>query len=218
MPPDHRQLTHLAWWNVALHVLALVLAVVGMRPGSPGFDLETRRAYLAAFPLAWSLGWGLWMLCALLQIAFYAVLVRHLPEHADVARLAVTLACAGMAIDLSCDTIFIAVLPHFATGGPENVPVFLALEKLTESVSLIVANSLYVFACSLLTLCLRDRAGGAPLVTAAGVGVLIFGLLLSAAGFAGSWLAELATAPTILCYCAWVLLAARSVASGGGMK
>jgi hypothetical protein len=218
MPPETRLLTHLAWWNVALHLLGLVLALVGMRPGSPAFDLETRRAYLAAFPLAWSLGWGTWMLCALLQIAFYAVLARHFPEHPDVARLAVMLACAGMAIDLSCDTIFLAVLPHFAAGGPENVPVFLALEKLTDSVSLVVANSLYVFACFLLTMCLRDRVRRAPLVIAAGGGVLVFGLLLSAAGFTGSWLAELATGPTIVCYCAWVLLATRSVNSGGGVK
>jgi hypothetical protein len=216
MPSDQRLLTHLAWWNVALHVLGLILALVGMRPGSPAFDLETRRTYLAAFPLAWSLGWGTWMLCALLQISFYAVLARHLPEHADMARLAVTLACAGMAIDLSCDTIFLAVLPYFAGGGPENVPVFLALEKLTQSVSLVVANGLYVFACFLLTLCLRDRPGPASFAIAAGWGVLVFGLLLSAAGFVGSWLAELATGPTIVCYCAWVLLATRAVLFGGG--
>jgi hypothetical protein len=218
MPPDNRLLTHLAWWNVALHVLGLVLALVGMRPGSPAFDLETRRAYLAAFPLAWSAGWAAWMLCALLQIAFYAVLARHLPAHADAARLAVMLACAGMAVDLSCDATFLAVLPHFAAGGTENLPVFLALEKVTESVSLIVANSLYVFACFLLTWCLRDRVRGFPFVIAAGWGVLVFGLLLSAAGFAGSWLAEVATGPTIVCYCAWVLLAARAVNSVGDKK
>ena len=149
--------------GVAAHLIPLALgsqtAGSVLRPaaynGVVGFKPTYGRiSKRGVFPLAWSLGWGTWMLCALLQISFYAVLARHLSEHADLARLAVTLACAGMAIDLSCDTIFLAVLPHFAAGGPENVPVFLALEKLTESVSLVVANSLYVFACFLLTLAL----------------------------------------------------------------
>jgi hypothetical protein len=212
----NRLLTYLAWANVAVHALALALAWFGMRPGSPAFDLDTRRAYLAGQPLAWSLGWGSWMACAALQVAFYAELARHLPEHPHAARLAVTVACAGAAVDLFCDALFITVLPGVAAGGKEAEPVFLALERLGGAGGLIVANGFYVLATLILTLCLRGRAGLAPYTIEAGLGVFVFGIQLSAAGFTGvPWHAEALTGPTIGCFCVWVVLAARSFSSPG---
>src|SRR6266508_211078 len=95
---DHRLLTVLAWVNVVLHLAGLGFAVLTMRPGSPAIDLDVRRAYLAAQPVGWSLGWGTWMLCALAQVGFYAALAPHLPERIHTARLAVALAAAGMGI------------------------------------------------------------------------------------------------------------------------
>jgi hypothetical protein len=150
--------------------------------------------------------------CALLQVAFYAALASHVTEHPHVARLAVTIACAGAVVDLFCDALFITVLPAAAAGGRENEALFLALERLGSAGGLIVANGFYVLATFLLTLCLRGRPGVAPGVLAAGYGVFGFGLLLSAAGFTGvAWHAEVMTGPTIGCFCLWVLLAARSV-------
>src|SRR5262249_3946456 len=102
-----RALVGLAWLNVLVHVLALILALVGMRPGSPLVELPQRLAYLARSPLGWSLGWGTWMFCTLALIAFFAVLARHLPEHGEVARLAVILAVAGGILDLFCDVVYI---------------------------------------------------------------------------------------------------------------
>jgi hypothetical protein len=214
---NHRLLTWLAWANVVLHLAALVLAAIGMRPGSPAFDLPTRRAYLAGHPALWSLGWGVWILCALLQIAFYGMLVRHLPAHPHAARFAVTIACAGAAIDLFCDALFIVVLPDIAAGGEENRAVFLAFERLGAAGGLIVANGAYVTATFILTLCLRERSGASPALLVAGCGVFGFGLLLSAAGFTGvTWHAEVMTGPTIGCFCVWLVLAARSVHTSGG--
>jgi hypothetical protein len=212
----NRLLTYLAWANVIVHVIALALAVLGMRPGSPAVDLEARRAYLAGGPLTWSLGWGSWMICTVLLVAFCAELARHLPGHPDAARLAVTLACAGAAVDLFCDSLFITVLPAAAAGGKETEALFLALERLGEAGGLIVANGLYTVAVLILVLCLRRRPGLAPLTTEAGAGVVVFGLLLSAAGFTGvAWHAEVLTVATIGCFCVWVVLVARSFAPAG---
>src|SRR5689334_20194044 len=48
-----RSLTVLAWWNVGLHLLGLVLAALAMAPGTPLVPLDERLAYLAAAPPGW---------------------------------------------------------------------------------------------------------------------------------------------------------------------
>jgi hypothetical protein len=207
-----RLLTHLAWWNVAIHIIALLFALFGMRPGTPAVELEERRAYLAGAPLGWSLGWGCWMACAALQVGFYAALTPHLRQRTEAAWLAVTLAAAGAAIDLTCDVLWITVIPPLAAGGEGTTAVYLALERLGLAGGLVVANGLYCTATLILTLCLRGRPGVTWPVLASGYGVFGFGMLLSAAGFTGvAWHAEAATGPTILCFCAWVLLVATAL-------
>lgn len=207
-----RLLMHLAWWNVVVHLVALLFALFGMRPGTSAFPLEERLAYLAHAPLGWSLGWGVWMLCAGLQVGFYAVLTRHLRDRFEAAWLAVTVATAGAAIDLTCDAIWITVIPALAARGTVAVVVFLAVERAALAGGLIVANGLYCIATLILTLCLRGRPGVTWPLLAAGYGVFGFGMLLSAAGFTGvAWHAEAATGPTILCFCAWVVLVAHAL-------
>lgn len=211
--PANRLLMHLAWWNVLVHLAALVFALYGMRPGSPAVPLDERRAYLAEHPLGWSLGWGAWMLCAGLQVAFYAALTQHLPTRLPAAFLAVALASAGAAVDLTCDVMWITVIPTLAAGGEAATPVFLALERFGLAVGLVVANGLYCIATLILTLCLRGRSGVGWPTLWAGYGVFGFGMLLSAAGFTGVvWQLEALTGPTILLFCAWVVLVARSTA------
>src|SRR5262245_33855140 len=143
-PPDNRLLSRLAWINVILHVLGLLFAVVVLRPGTAAFDLETRRLYLAQSATAWSLGWAVWLLCGLAQVAFYAELSRHLPEHPHAGHLAVSLAAAGLAVDLLCDVLWIRVIPDLAGRGSAATEVFIALERLALAGGLVVANGLYV--------------------------------------------------------------------------
>src|ERR1700675_289901 len=109
-PYRHRytlNLTALAWANVLLHVAGLTLAAVGMRPGTPLAPLPERMAYLAAAPIGWTFGWVAWTLCALLLVAFLAVLVHRLGEGAELARFGLMIAIAGLPIDLFCDAVFI---------------------------------------------------------------------------------------------------------------
>jgi hypothetical protein len=214
---DNRLLTYLAWWNVALHLLALVFAAFGMHPGTPAVDLAQRQAYLAASPLGWTLGWGCWGLCAVSQVAFYGEMLRHLPVGGPLPLLAVTIATAGAAIDVSCDTIWITVVPQLAGQGEQARVVFLAFERMALAIGLVVPNTAYVVAVLILTLCLRGRPGLAPFTLAAGYGTFVFGILLSAAGFTPFqdnpfWVNVFAalTGPTILFYCVWVVLVARS--------
>src|SRR5262249_48566706 len=108
---NHRALLGLAWLNVVLHGAGLGFATLGMRPGTPLAALPDRLASLARFPLGWSLGWGVWMLCALALVGFCAVLAYYLREPADLVRLALMVVTAGGAFDLFCDAVFVTVLP-----------------------------------------------------------------------------------------------------------
>jgi hypothetical protein len=216
LPSAKRALIALAWLNVALHVVALAFAALGMRPGTPLVPLPERLAYLARFPLGWSLGWGTWMLCAVALVAFFAVVAHCLSERADLARLALMVAVAGGAFDLFCDGVYLTVFPALASWQPPPEKLFLTVERLTATGSLIVANGMYSVATLLLTLALRDRPTLAPFTRASGYGVFACGMLLAAAGFTGvPWHAEWATGPTIGLFCVWAVLVARSLAPSG---
>jgi hypothetical protein len=208
----HRSLTLLAWLNVGLHLLGLVFAAVGMRPGSPLMSLADRQAYLARIPAGWSVGWGTWMLSSLALVAFFAVLAHHLPEHAALARLAVVVVAAGAMVDLFCDGIYITVLPALAARGSEAEAAFLAAEGMALAGGLIVANGAYSVGTLLLTFCLRRRPGIRPLLVGLGYAVFGLGMVLVVAGLArNAHLAAFATVPTVGLYCLWAVLAARAV-------
>jgi hypothetical protein len=212
-----RTLTVLAWLSVVLHVVGLVFAYFGMRPGTPLVPLPQRLEYLAGAPLVWSLGWAVWMLCAGTAVAFLAALVARLGDGADLARLGLTVAVAAAAFDICCDSIYIVMLPALAAAQPPSEGLFLAVERLTGLASLAVANGGYSVGTLLIALALRGRKGLVPGTMAVGYGVAGSGLLLAAAGFKGiPWHAEWATPPTIGLYCVWVLLVARSFERGGG--
>ena len=66
---------------------------------------------LAGDPAVWRWGWGVFMLCTLVLVAFMAVLERLLPDRSTAGRLALVLTASGMAVDLLCDVLQISVLP-----------------------------------------------------------------------------------------------------------
>src|SRR2546428_2967698 len=113
-----RLLTLTAWLSVGLHLAGLALAVIGIRPGTPLVPAGERVAYLAGRPLAWSLGWAAWMLCALALVGFLAVLAHVVPPASAILGPAVMLAAAGAAVDPPPDTPFITVVPPPPRGGP----------------------------------------------------------------------------------------------------
>jgi hypothetical protein len=152
-----RPLLACATLNVVLHVVGLVLTVTAIAPGSPVAPLEARLAYLAGRPLGWSLGWAVWVLCALALVWLLAVLRPYAMQRAATASLAVVLAAVGAAVDLYCDVLQIRELPRLAAAGPAVVPAFLAVERTAAAGGLIVANGLYSAAVLLTAISLRGR-------------------------------------------------------------
>jgi hypothetical protein len=203
-PPSTRLLWGLAWGNVVLHGVGLVLALFGMRPGSPLVLLPERMEYLAGHPAGWTWGWGVWMVCSLLLLFYVAALRGCLPARSLAADLALTLTAAGMGVDLLCDVVQIRALP-LATASE---PLFLSLESLAFTGGATVANGLYTAAVLLLTLTLRTGPGA----RLAGFSTVVFGTAMAVAGMIPSpRLLELATGPTIGFYSLWTLLVARDL-------
>lgn len=207
-------LTSLAWLNVLLHLIALVLAALGMRPGTPLVPLAERLDYLAQAPLGWTAGWISWMCCAAALIAYLATLSRRLDE--PLAHLGLTIAVAGAAFDLFCDSVYIVVFPTIAALQPPPETLFLIVERIIGIASLVIANGAYSIAILLFSLALRKRQALASLTVVIGYAVAAFGLLLAGAGFTGvPWHAEWLTGPTIGLFCVWVVLVAHSPSSAG---
>jgi hypothetical protein len=205
-----RLLVLTAWASVAFHVAGLGLAVVGMRPGTPLVPAGERALYLAGRPLAWCLGWAAWMVCALALVAFLAVLAQVLPQASAMLATAVMLAAAGAAIDLTCDTLFIVLLPGLAAGGP--TPLFLVVERALGAGGVVVANGLYSAAILLATIGLRAEPGVPALVRGLGYATFAAGMLMVAAGFTGDpRQLEVATGLTIVPFLAWTVGVSRSL-------
>jgi hypothetical protein len=199
-----------AWTNVGVHLLALILSATVLAPGSPLMGLDERVGYLAAYPLGWSLGWGTWMLCDLALIAFFAVLARRLHEQADWGRLAVILAAAGAGVDLLCNVLYITTLPMLAAQSPPDLTSFRLVERTANAGGLVVANGLYSIGTLVLNLCLLGRQRWTSCTLLTGYGVFLFGMVLVVAGFIDSaLLAAVATGPTIGLFCLWTVMVLR---------
>jgi len=200
-PGGARLLVVLAWANVAAHVAGLIVAWWALRPGSMVLPLAARMHHLAASSYAWRWGWGIWMLCALLLVAFVAVLRRQLPGDPVAAQLALHLTAAGMAVDLLCDALQIQALPLAARSGPG---LFLVLERLAFFGGLTVANGLYTIGVLLLLICLRGIVG--PAARFAGWASVVSGFTLAVEGVVPSpVLPALATGATLGFYCLWTV-------------
>jgi hypothetical protein len=203
-----RTLSALAWSNVALHGVGLALAWWGMRPGSIAVPLADRLTYLADRPAGWTWGWGAWMVCTLLLVAFMAALRSRLPAPNPAADLALAFAAAGMGVDLLCDVIQIQVLPLLAAAGPDHAALFLAFERLAFTGGATVANGLYTAGVALMTVAARG-AIGAP-ARWAGWATAFSGTALAIAGLIVSpLLIQASTGPTLGFYGLWTVLVAR---------
>jgi hypothetical protein len=207
-----RSLWGLAWANVVLHAAGLILAWIGMRPGSPLVPLAERMAYLAGHPAGWTWGWATWMACSLLLVSYMTVLRTQTPGRSATGSLAVLLTAAGMPVDLLCDLVQIVYLPR-AAGSPE-VGFFFYLEGLAFTGGATVANGLYTTGILLMTWCLRGQIS--PLARWSGFGTAVAGYAMALAGLLPSpRLLEAATGPTILLYSLWTVLVARDLARLG---
>jgi hypothetical protein len=192
-----------------LHAAGLALAGTAMLPGTVLAGAEARTRWLAGHPLGWSIGWTVWILCALSLVALLAALDERLRPGGSLAgHVALSMAAAGAAVDIFCNALWIGVLPDLAAQGPDRV--FLAAERALAVGGTVAANGLYSCATLVFTRLLPrgPEWGLARLmgwVTAlAGFGLCVAGLHGHPRGLA------LFSGMTIGAFVAWALALARS--------
>ena len=134
------------WICAALHLLALVVMALWLRPGTEWqTDPALRANHIAAHFDAWAAGWLVWMAAAVSLVAFYAWWAARLPRDRWTIA-AVLLGGAGMACDLMGETLYIA-----AADSAHDVAVLLTAGA---------ANALYTVAGVVLTLRTPDFPRG----------------------------------------------------------
>jgi hypothetical protein len=177
-----------------------------MRVGMPGSTLEVRMAFLAERTQGWRVGWATWALCALALLWYLALVSERRPTAGT--RLAVVLAGAGVAVDLTCDALYVVVLPEVARAHPDT---FLLVERAIGVGSVVVANGLYSIALLITTTAVDAVPWPArALGWASGTG----GLAMAVAGLAGSPRAvEACAGATMGLFMAWTVVFARALAA-----
>jgi hypothetical protein len=181
----------------ALNLAAMAMMGAVLRFGTelvPG--VADRVDYVAAHPVLWRIGWGLWMAAALSLAAFYAWWGSYL-RRAGWAVVAFVIVSIGVACDLFAESLLIGWVPHdydrvapvatLMTGG--------------------VANGLYTLAGAILTLGTDSLRGWlramAWTIWAAGATLTICAVAGSAVGIA------VATTLLFALFCPWVIMLAR---------
>ncbi|MBI5367681.1 MAG: hypothetical protein HZA54_11640, partial [Planctomycetes bacterium] len=150
------------WAAAAVHVAAgLAMALVLRHGFDPDLTAAARAAYIVEHPVLWRGGWGLWMASAVSLLAFYAWWGAHLPAR-RLPLAAFVCAGVGAAIDLMCESLFLAWLPLHHD----------AIADLGRRLTTIFANGLYCVAGVTLTLATPGEAVGGALAARGLRGVL----------------------------------------------
>ena len=169
-----RRAAIIAFW---LHLLAGASMALVLRRGletNPNF--QDRLAFIVNQRALWIFGWLTWTAAAIAILYFY---MTFSAAH-QLGRLAVLLATAGIAADLSGQAIEIAVLPDLVT----RVDFFTAFHRTAVMMSGYVANGMY--SLSAFVLAWSTRRSYPVWVSSAGIVTGCFGLGLSTAALIDS--------------------------------
>lgn len=164
--------SHIAWLAAATHVAGGAAMLFLLRRGLPGFPEEERLAYMAAHRTAWLTGWLIWQVAAVSVIAFYGVLALRFRGALSVTAMAI--AAAAIAIDITCESRYMGVLPGMRGDA------FARLDRELEVQIGYGANGLYTLAFVLLVVAGRRVLPKAALVLAGPVALSGFALSLAA--------------------------------------
>jgi hypothetical protein len=184
------------------NLLASALMLFVLRRGLPPESLDTRSEFVSSHETLWRLGWLSWNVAAVTLIGLLLVLASRWKHEAPfLCALAIVVATAGLAADLSAEALLIG-LSKQSPGTFESIQ--------TEALLLtgFVANGLYTLAGILLTVAGRRLLPRALLVLAALVWTA--GLWLAAATLVDSSTGEIASTGVLMpSFVIWAVLLGR---------
>lgn len=186
-----RPLAAVALVTAALHVAA-ALATLAAFPAMP--PTQDPR-WPAEHSTAWRLAWALWSASALGLLATISLVA----PASSLGRLALTLAGAGLAVDLSSQSLLVFVLPEAAESAA-------LVAKAGWTGAAVVANGLYTFAVVAAAAASHRQNPTSRSFVAASGAVGITGAAVSIAAAADSPLQPVAGAALTFAILTWLLL------------
>jgi hypothetical protein len=195
----------IAFWIHFLAGAAMALVLSHGLETNP--DFQNRLTFIVKHTALWTSSWLTWTAAAIAILYFY---ISFASEHYT-GKLAVLLAAAAIAPDLSAQAIEIGVLPKIAArvvNASVGIDLFLGLHRVAVMLSGYVANGLYSF--SALSLAWSTRRAYPFWVWTAGMAAGLFGFALSAAALAdsatGMFWTNVVLVPSILLWLAGVAM------------
>jgi hypothetical protein len=183
-----KRLSLCAWAALAVHLVAGLSMLLVLRWGlQTNPSLADRLNFVVEERAMWTIGWLTWTAAGASILAFYAAYAKaHEDQLGVLAWAALGVTVVAIALDWTAQGIFVFVLPRLAR--EERTASFLLLSRDAVLLTGGAANTLYTAAAALLLWPTKDDY---PAWTArAGLGVVVFGAVLTVASCANStrWL------------------------------
>jgi hypothetical protein len=167
-----------------MNAVASIVMVAVLRMGLPGgSDTATERlVFIQGHVWQWRVGWLTWNLAALSLVALYAALGLIAGMNGNLlVRLAMVVAAAGLAGDLTAEALIMGLEPSLSPSA------FAVAERATLLLTGYLGNGLYSLAGAMLTWCLRRAlprwlVAVAIALWAAGFGLSVMTLIDSTTG------------------------------------
>lgn len=175
--------------------------------GTPAFgDVAERLAFIQKNPMAWRLGWGLFLPTALAIVLFYRMLANALPAtHRAAGRLAWMLAAVCALADAASLMQMIVSAPAATL---ETLP---QIERTYELAAGLGVNLGYSVAGIILNICCLQTDAIPRRLAWVGLSVWPFGFALSiAAAFGWPLVEAVAAAGTLGCFSLWCFAISRA--------
>lgn len=199
----------LAWVCFIAHVAANLVMLLVLIRGIPPGPLDARRAFVAAHPTAWALGWVVWMLTSGSLILLYLAIAETLPRSGWTI-LGVILACAGATLDWGVLGITGLVAPQWASlaaADPFYANLYAAWDRVFLILSVGVDHLLYSLGGIVLGAVASQTPDFPKWLTRFTAVMWSTSLVLAVAAFSGqeAWIVP-ASALTFSLFLPWILL------------
>ena len=196
-----KRLARAAWLALAVHLLAGIAMLMILRRGlETNPDLSDRMRFIAGHRFLWTAAWLTWTAAGPSILYFYFCLSKA-HKLRPPWSWATTITVTALILDWLAQRIEISTLPTVASAG--DGVLFLVMHRFAVILTGGAANALYTAGALLLVL--GTRRDYPKNTVRAGIGVVFFGLFLSAAALANTPKGMLlANAGLVPCLIVWL--------------
>jgi hypothetical protein len=200
---------HIAQFCFAVHVLANLAMLAVLVSGIPPGPLGVRRAFVAAHPTEWALGWGVWMLAAASLILLYLAFADSLPRQGWTV-FAILVTSIGAALDWGVLGVTALLAPGWAAlarGSSFYADLYVVWDRAFLILSVGLDHGLYTLGGIVLSAVASQTPGFPRWLMRLSAAVWGTSLVLTVAAFSGQtlWIVP-ASGLTFTLFLPWIVL------------